>query len=588
MNGEPLVIIGAGPAGLTAAYEAISIGMKPIVLEKGDMVGGIARTETYSGYYFDVGGHRFFTKIKEVDELWREVLGEDFIKVQRMSRIYYKGRFYHYPLRAGNALFNTGILESVRITASYLYSQFRPCPEETTFEHWVSNRFGKRLYHIFYKTYTEKVWGIPCSQIRADWAAQRIKGLSLTSALYNAFFSVQKARTLVDEFDYPMNGPGMMWGRFQEMIVAGGGQIRLKSKTTGLRHENRRITHTVYQENGETKEIPMENLISSAPITSLVAMLDPKAPAEVLDAVSRLTYRAFIIVVLIIKRKALFPDQWIYINDPNTKVGRIQNFKNWSKAMVPDPETTSLGMEYFCNEGDEIWNMIDADLMAIASRELSVLGLADSDDIVDSCVLRQSKAYPVYDYGYNKQLDVIRKYLETFKNLQTIGRNGMHRYNNMDHSMFTGLMAVQNISGSDHNLWTVNEDEAYIEEAQNEENLKRLIPETMLIRTFSRMDKLSFAIALGTVSGLIFFIATLLAIRGGDLQSPNLSFLAEYFKGYSISIKGACIAFIYTFIWGFLFGWLFAYLRNLFLAIYLFKAKKRAELMSLRDFLNTL
>ena len=589
MNDQPVVIIGAGPAGLTAAYEAVRLGMKPIVFEKGDTVGGIARTESYKGYHFDVGGHRFFTKIEKVDELWREVLDEEFIKVRRMSRIYYNGRFYHYPLRAFNALSNLGILESVLIILSYLSSQVWPYPKEETFEHWVSNRFGKRLYETFFKTYTEKVWGIPCNQILADWAAQRIKGLSLTSAVYNALFGIRKAKTLIDEFDYPLKGPGMMWRRFQEKVDAGGGQVRLHSDTVSLKHENGRITRAVYVENGERKEMPVEHLISSASITSLVTMLDPKPPAEVLEAVAHLSYRAFIIVVLIINKRDLFPDQWIYIHSPNAKVGRIQNFRNWSAAMVPDPDKTSIGMEYFCTEGDEIWTMADNDLTAIASRELAALGLADPDDVADSCVLRQPKAYPVYDHEYSDYLSVIREYLEGFENLQTIGRNGMHRYNNQDHSMLTGLMAAQNVAGSDHDLWTVNEDEEYLEEDKNKEKLRQLLPENTLIRAFARMDKLGFATAVGTVSGLLFFLATLwLMIRGRAPGSPDLEFLSEYFAGYSMTVEGAFVAFLYTFISGFLFGWLFAYLRNLFLGMYLYHLKKKAELLSLRDFVDYL
>lgn len=587
MNDKSVFIIGAGPAGLTAAYEALKLGMKPVVFEKGDTVGGISRTESYKGYYFDVGGHRFFTKFENVDKLWREVMGEDFIKVSRMSRIYYNRRFYHYPLRAFNALSNLGVLESILIVMSYCYSQFRPYPREETFEHWVSNHFGKRLYETFFKTYTEKVWGIPCTQIRADWAAQRIKGLSLISALYNAVFGVRNAKTLIDEFDYPLKGPGMMWQRFQEEVEAGGGQVRLHSKTVSLKHENGRITRAVYIENGEQKEMPVAHLISSAPITTLATMLDPKAPPAVLKAAGHLSYRAFIIVVLIIRKRDLFPDQWIYIHSPDVQVGRIQNFRNWSAAMVPDPDKTSIGMEYFCTEGDEIWTLSDAGLAEIASRELTDLGLADPRDIADSCVLRQPKAYPVYDHEYKKHLGVIREYLDGFENIQTTGRNGMHRYNNLDHSMLTGLMAAQNIAGSRHDLWTINEEEEYLEENKDEEKLKQLLGEKTLIRAFSRMDKLGFATAVGTVSGLMLFLATLwLVIRGSTPGTPDLAFLAEHFTACDISIKGGVISFVYAFIPGFLFGWVFAYLRNLFLAIYLFQLKKRAELLSLRDFLN--
>ncbi len=590
MSDKSVVIIGAGPAGLTAAYEAMKQGMRPIVFEGADIVGGIARTESYKGYSFDVGGHRFFTKIEKINDLWQEVLGDEFIKVRRMSRIYYNGQFYHYPLRLFNALSNLGILESALIVLSYFKSQLRPYHEEETFEQWVSNRFGKRLHNTFFKTYTEKVWGIPCNQIRADWAAQRIMGLSLITAVYNALFGVKKSKTLIDEFDYPSEGPGMMWRRFQEAVDNGGGQVLLNSKVVRLKHENGRITDALYVRNGKTEEISVEHLVSSAPITTLTTMLDPKAPEEVLEAVRGLSYRAFIIVVLIIDKKDLFPDQWIYIHSPDAKVGRIQNFGNWSAAMVPDPEKTSVGMEYFCDEGDETWVLSDAELTEIASRELAGLGLANTDDISDSCVLRQSKAYPVYDQDYSRHLSVIRDFLGSFENLHTIGRNGMHRYNNQDHSMLTGIMAAQNIAtgADDHDLWTVNEEEEYLEQdATKDANLGELIPEKFIRRAFARMDKLGFATAVGTVSGLLFFLATLwLAIKGTPSGSPDLGFLAEYFVGYTVSVKGAFISFAYTFFWGFLFGWLFAYLRNLFFAIYIYEVKKKAELLSLRDFLD--
>ncbi|MDM8550928.1 NAD(P)/FAD-dependent oxidoreductase [Desulfobacterales bacterium HSG2] len=587
MSDKPVVIIGAGPAGLTAAYESVRQGTRTIVFESADKVGGIARTESYKDYCFDVGGHRFFTKIEKVDELWREVLGEDFLKVPRMSRIYYNGRFYNYPLRLFNALFNLGILESILIVLSYLRSQIWPQPEEETFEQWVSNRFGQRLYETFFKTYTEKVWGIPCDQIRADWAAQRIRGLSLTSAVYNALFGVKKAATLIDEFDYPSKGPGMMWRRFQEAVEEGEGRVLLNSEVIRLKHENGRIISVTYAEDGKTAEMPVEHLISSTAITTLIRMLEPKAPEEVLEAARNLTYRAFIIAVLIIDKKDLFPDQWIYIHSPNARVGRIQNFKNWSAAMVPDPDKTSVGMEYFCNEGDELWTMSEDELTDIASGELAELGLAEKEDVIDKVVLRQPKAYPVYDHDYSKHLGIIREYLETFENLQTIGRNGMHRYNNQDHSMLTGLMAAQNLSGEDHNLWTVNEEEEYLEEDKTKAKLRELIPEKDLIRAFSRMDKLGFATAIGLVSGLLFFLATIwLVIRGTIPGIPDLAFLADYFPGYTLTVDGAFIAFGYTFFWGFLFGWLFAYIRNLFIAIYLYHAKKRAELVSLRDFID--
>jgi len=581
------VIIGAGPAGLTAALECVRQGMRPIVLEQADKVGGIARTERYQNYGFDIGGHRFFTKSDRINRLWHEMLGNDFLKVSRISRIYYKGRFFNYPLRPSNALFNLGVSESLLIIISYFKAQIWPTEKEENFEQWVSNRFGKRLYSTFFKTYTEKVWGIPCNRIRSDWAVQRIKGLSLTAAVYNALFGMKRAKTLINEFEYPRKGPGMMWQRFREAVEEGGGKVRLNSEALHLRHANGRITNVIYAKGDKKSEIPAEHLISSAPLNLLVTMLDPQAPQEILEAARNLAYRAFIIVVLIVDKKELFPDQWIYIHSPNVRVGRIQNFKNWSAAMVPDPAKTCVGMEYFCDEDDELWMLPDAELADIALRELSELGIARSDDSTDSMVLRQPKAYPVYDRNYSKHLGVIRNYIGEFENLQTIGRNGMHRYNNMDHSMLTGIMAVQNISGANHNLWTINEEEEYLEEEKTRDKIKKLFPEKNLIPILGRMDKLGLATATGCVSGLIFFLATLwLAIKGSKPGFPDLEFLALYFAGYTVTVKGAFIAFGYTFFWGFLFGWLFAYFRNLFLGIYLYQVKRKAELLSLLDFFD--
>jgi protoporphyrinogen oxidase len=585
MNDKPVIIIGAGPAGLTAAYEFIKLGIQPIVIEKADKVGGIARTESYKGYYFDMGGHRFFSKIPKINRLWQDMLGKDLLKVPRLSRIYYQGRFFNYPLEVINTLFNLGVLESLLIPLSYLKAQVRPYPEET-FDQWVSNRFGRRLYEKFFKTYTEKVWGIPCGEIRADWAAQRIKGLSLMAAVVNSLLDIQKAKTLINEFDYPLKGPGMMWQRFQKYVVAGGGQVLLNSKVTKLKHENGSIVSVEYVNDNRLNEMSVRHLISSMPVSRLMSMIEPKAPAKVIAAADSLSYRAFIIVILIVDKKEIFPDQWIYIHSPDVRVGRIQNFKNWSAAMVPDTDKTSIGMEYFCSKGDDIWDMTDADLIDMASEEFSRIGFAVVKDIVDGYVVRQPDAYPVYDGEYKESLGVIREYLSAIDNLQTIGRGGTHRYNNMDHSMLTGILAVQNYSGATHDLWDVNEEEEYLEEDRKAMD-SRVVLENILGKTFARMNKLAFAIAVGSVSGLLVFIATIwLVLKGGEVIGPNLRLLAQYFPGYTISLKGSIIAFGYSFIWGFLFGWLFAYLRNLFLGLYIFWLRKKTELLTFKDFFD--
>ncbi|MBD2166563.1 NAD(P)/FAD-dependent oxidoreductase [Calothrix membranacea FACHB-236] len=464
MKKHPVVIIGAGPAGLTAAYELLKHGIKSVVLEKADKVGGIARTEVYKDYRFDIGGHRFYTKVEEVKQLWQEVLGEEFLKVPRLSRIYYRGKFFNYPLSAFNALSNLGIVESVLILLSYFKAKLWPNPEEKTLDQWVTNRFGSRLYKIFFKTYTEKVWGIPCNKIQAEWAAQRIKGLSLKAAVLNALFGSNDTKTLIKEFDYPVLGPGLMWQRFQEAVERKGSEVCLNTKVTRIQREGTEIKSITVQEDGKIRQITGENFISTMPVTLLVSRLDPPAPNEVIQAAKSLNYRNFIIVSLIIDAKDLFPDNWIYVHSSEVKVGRIQNFKNWSAAMVPDPNKTCLGMEYFCSDGDEIWTMSDSELLDLATSEVAKLGLADESIVEDGVVLRQAKAYPVYDHDYRQHLQVIQNYLAKFDNMQTIGRNGMHRYNNQDHSMLTGMLAVRNLLGENHNLWEVNTERSYYEE----------------------------------------------------------------------------------------------------------------------------
>ena len=464
MDHYPVVIIGAGPAGLTAAYELVKAGIKPIVLEKADKVGGISRTETYKGYHFDIGGHRFFTKVEAVQQLWQEVIQEDFIKVPRLSRIYYKSRFFKYPLEPFNALSNLGIANSLLILLSYFKAKLWRNPEEENFEQWVTNRFGERLYKTFFQTYTEKVWGIPCNQIQAEWASQRIKGLSLKTAVLNALFGSNDTKTLIKEFDYPVLGPGMMWQRFSEAVESKGGQVKLNTGVLRLEREGCHIKRVIAQRDGQLIHISGEQFISSMPITALINRLDPPPPDDVLQAAQKLNYRDFLIVALVVDARDLFPDNWIYIHSPEVKVGRIQNFKNWSAAMVPDPSKTCLGMEYFCTEGDGLWTMCDTELLDLASRELVSLGLAKADDVQDGVVLRQPKAYPVYDHEYRKHLQVIQNFLATFDNLQTTGRNGMHRYNNQDHSMLTGMLAVRNLLGEKHDLWDVNTERSYHEE----------------------------------------------------------------------------------------------------------------------------
>jgi len=586
---EQVVIIGGGPAGLTAAYQLSKAGRKSVVLEKDHVVGGISRTVNYKNYLFDIGGHRFFTKIQQVEDMWQEVLQHDFLHRNRMSRIYYDKKFFYYPLRPLNALKGLGIWNSSMIFVSYLYSHIAPYKNEETFEQWVSNRFGRRLYNTFFKTYTEKVWGIPCSEIRAEWAAQRIKGLSLLSAVRNAIIKQNQNRgkkvvikTLIDSFDYPKFGPGMMWETVADIVNNNGSEVRLETEVEAiLWNKNRmRIDAVEVRTNGHKSIIEGADFISSMPVRELIQKFRPSAPEDVVDAAGSLNYRDFLTVALIVNKPDLFPDNWIYIHDEDVKVGRIQNFKNWSPFMVPDENKSCLGLEYFCFEGDELWNMADEELIELAKTEMKMLGLVDPSDVEDGSVVRMPKAYPSYDSKYKDMLEKVRSFLSGIKNIQLVGRNGMHRYNNQDHSMLTAMLAVENIEGAQNDLWKVNDESEYHEE-------EKIIPDEVMLKTFSRIDKLGLATAIGCISGAIIFMATLwLVVKGGEVVGPRLQLLGQYFIGYTVTVKGAFIGLGYGFFWGFLTGWLFAYIRNLIMAFYLYSMKKKAEMLSFKDFLD--
>jgi len=463
-----VVIIGAGPTGLTAAYQLSKVGKSSVVLEKEPIVGGIARTEKYKGYGVDIGGHRFYTKVSQVEEMWHEVLADDFLHRQRLSRIYYNNKFFYYPIRFFDALRKLGLIESIRVGLSYLWARIKPYPKEENFEEWVSNRFGRRLFQIFFKTYTEKVWGIPCTEIKAEWAAQRIKGLSLTTAIKDALFKSKNnsVTTLINSFHYPRRGPGMLWERVQELIEQRGHRVLTESDVTELHLEGNRISRVVALNCHQTVAVAGDHFISSMPLNELILKMKPAPPPQVLEAARRLTYRDFLTVALIVRRDDLFPDNWIYVHSPEVKVGRIQNFKNWSPDMIPNsrPDTTCIGLEYFCNQDDPLWQMNDAELVELGRQELAQLGLVSPDDVVDGVVFRQPKAYPVYTGQYQKYLDTLKAYIASIENLQTAGRNGLHKYNNQDHSMLTAMLAVKNITGERHDLWAVNTERSYYEE----------------------------------------------------------------------------------------------------------------------------
>ena len=474
---KPVVVLGGGPAGLTAGYLMAKQGKPVVVLEASDQVGGLARTEVRDGYRFDLGGHRFFTKVKEVDDLWHEIMKEEFLRRPRQSRIYWRRKFLEYPLQGMDVIRKLGPIELTRCLLSYLWAAVKPKGREDTVEQWISNRFGRRLYQLFFKTYTEKVWGVPCTEIRAEWAAQRIKNLSFFSAAKSAFFGNKgnKITSLIDEFNYPRYGPGQMWEQMTDDIRAQGGEVRLNAPVTRLRLSGDHVVEVVAR--GET--LTPSYVISSLPLRTTVGISDPDAPGEVRDAARGLRYRDFLTVSLVIDSDDLFPDNWIYIHEPGVKVGRIQNFRSWSPWMVPNDHEASIGMEYFCFEGDELWTMSDDDLVALATRELEQLGLASADKVKFGFAVRVNKAYPIYDAEYGERVDAIRGWLEGIDNLVQVGRNGLHRYNNSDHSMLTAMRAVDNILvGTHHDIWAVNAESVYHEEHVEPEQPYRDAPET--------------------------------------------------------------------------------------------------------------
>ncbi len=476
-----VAIIGAGPAGLTAAYLLSRNGHHVTVIEKDPhYVGGISRTVEHEGFRFDIGGHRFFSKSKEVVDLWNEILPHDFIQRPRMSRIYYEGRFYSYPLRAFEALRNLGLWRSTLCMASYLRWKLAPKSEVKSFEDWVINQFGRKLYSIFFKTYTEKVWGMPCTEMSADWAAQRIKGLSLGKAVFDGMKRSlglnrrpndgMETKTLLESFRYPRLGPGMMWEAARDHVVERGSDVlmghSLKQLTQDQVSGRWRVSAT--REDGSTVTIDAAHVISSAPMRELVGRIHP-LPGTIGDALN-LKYRDFLTVALMIRSDDLFPDNWIYIHESKVRVGRIQNFRSWSPEMVPEEGTACVGLEYFCFEGDGLWSASDADLIELAKDEMAILGLCRPEDVVGGAVVRQEKAYPVYNESYTANVAAMREELEEkYPTLHLVGRNGMHRYNNQDHAMMTAMLTVRNIEAGEriYDTWQVNEDAEY-HEAGNE------------------------------------------------------------------------------------------------------------------------
>ena len=480
---RPLAVLGAGPAGLTAGYVLARSARPVVVFEAGAQVGGLARTVVRDGYRFDLGGHRFFTKSAEVQGLWEEILDEELLVRERMSRIYWRGRFIDYPLRLADVVRKVGPVELARCASSYaLALARRPLRRRAveTFEEWVCDRFGRRLFELFFKSYTEKVWGVPTTEIRAEWAAQRIRTLSFSRLVRAALLhDGGDVRSLIEQFHYPRLGPGQMWEAMAAEIVGAGGQVRLGARVDRLELRGGRVA--AVHAGGERVEVA--DVISSLALRDVVALADPPAPAAVRRAAAGLRYRDFLTVALVVEGEDLFPDNWVYIHDPHVRVGRIQNFRAWSEAMVPDAGRTCVGMEYFCFEGDALWNAGDDELVAWATRELDAIGLAPAARVVTGHVVRVPKAYPIYDADYEARVATIRAWLAQVANLQQVGRNGLHRYNNSDHSMLTALRAVENATaGTAHDLWAINADGEYHEEARPRVEPYRAAPDTPALR----------------------------------------------------------------------------------------------------------
>jgi protoporphyrinogen oxidase len=488
-------VIGAGPAGLTAAYCLSKENSSVIVIEKDPVyVGGISRTVEYGDFKFDIGGHRFFSKSKEVVDLWQEILPDDFIARPRLSRIYYGGKYYSYPLSAFEALANLGLFTSAACMLSFGYAKARPIKDAANFHQWVRNQFGEKLFSIFFKTYTEKVWGMSCDEISADWAAQRIKGLDLGVAVMNALKRAilpkraPKAggavvKSLIESFQYPRQGPGMMWEAAARKIQKRGGKVLKGHELHQLSYDHARKLWSieVALNRGGSESYTANHVISSAPLRELTEKITP-TPISRLHARS-LRYRDFLTVALMVNKGDLFPDNWIYIHDPSVQVGRVQNFRSWSPEMVPEG-MSCLGLEYFCFEGDGLWNAPDDELVALAKQEIAKIGLIAESDVVDACVVRQPKAYPVYDEDYRQNVAVVRRDLEgLYPTLHMVGRNGMHKYNNQDHAMMTAMLTAKNILAGArvYDIWNVNEDAEYHEAggsgAQAALGSERLVPQ---------------------------------------------------------------------------------------------------------------
>ncbi len=469
MNHYKAIIIGAGPAGLAAGYELTKNGQSALILERENQVGGLCRTINYQGFRFDIGGHRFFTKNKEVLKLWQDMLGNDFLTRPRLSRMYYKKKFFAYPIKPLDVLKKMGPIESLKAFFSFVKGKIKYFPKRKNlirYRDWVIYNFGEHLFKTFFESYNEKGWGLKAEEMSSEWYQQRVKGISFLSLIKTTLlpFTRKKIRSLINEFNYPRLGPGMMYDKFAEKIIENGGEVNLNSEVVKIKHDGGIVEEVVYRRDGQETIMAAENFISTLPLTHLLNILEPTPPQEVLTSLSQLRYRSFLTVCLIIDKPIIFPDNWIYIHEPSVKVARIQNFKNWSPELVPEKNKTSLGMEFFCWQNDELWNMTDKDLIMLAADELKKIRIGNHFQIVDGLVIRAANSYPIYALDYKQHLDKVINYLFDFKNFFSIGRAGMYRWNNMDHSILTGLYTARNLMGNNLDISAINAHAEYQEE----------------------------------------------------------------------------------------------------------------------------
>ncbi|WP_421763415.1 FAD-dependent oxidoreductase [Ekhidna sp.] len=469
MNNEKtkVLIIGAGPAGLSCAYELSKKGFEVEVLEASEYVGGMSRSFEIWGQKVDLGPHRFFSKDRAINKFFVEVLDGEYTSVKRLTRIYYKNRFFQYPLKFTNVLFNLNPFTIIRILWDYSIQRINPIKNPTTFESWVTNRFGKKLYEIFFKSYSEKLWGIPCSRIDADWAAQRIKTLSLIGAVLSAIKgnAGNKHKTLVDEFSYPKNGTGELYEKCASKIRSNGGKIKLSTPVKKVILNEDNVAKGVELMDGSS--VNADHVVSTMPLTSMIKGLD-NTPEQVKVAADQLYFRNTILVYLEIDGVELFEDNWIYVHSPDVKHGRITNFRNWCPTLYGNQNTSIICLEFWAFDQDEIWKMENDKLSEIAKEELGKLNLIPKHmEILNSKVIRIPRCYPVYETGYQEPLKILENFVDGIDRLVPIGRYGSFKYNNQDHSILMGLLVAQNIAGEKNtNLWEVNTDLEYQEEGE--------------------------------------------------------------------------------------------------------------------------